>query len=573
MALALRIRVTWQGDVIEDVVHEGARAVRVGAGERAQVVAPGDPSRMVHFRRRWVSYLPMACVAAATAGGLMVILGPVSLVYGHLPRWAAISAAWGTFLGALMLIAGSVVGLVASKMVKKAFRLEVPAGGADRIEFPGEEAIETKEDFRRILGNGCGRLAIGGSDVDFEVMRTERDYSFLYLTAGLGVIAVMALFAGSMYHIVRQWGDGHSPRWGEPVALGAEQAKFLRVTMDPGAQGASRLAAGEGLARHGIPDSLLVRDTKPEKKPVAVAKVPKKHHTPRKVAPPIPDENSNTFVRTVATNNTTDDDWDEDDEETVTDDLDDDDKAVDKDKLLTSGQQALLAAELRSAIDSLTAAEKTDQLDYDNLNWLGLAHYFLGQNTEAETRWNAALAMDPSRPDAVNNLGGIAKRRGDTAGEIAAYEKALALRPGDCHALNSMSLALAKQGKFDDAMKTLAESDTACGGQYAYTFIQRAGIYSLEGKSKDAMNELEQGLGKVDTLIPIKEYEVEADLLLDPAFAQLRREPAFETLTKKYLPRAVQSKQAILSSLSAPQPAPKLSDLKDPFANADSNLF
>src|SRR6185369_2650019 len=127
-----------------------------------------------------------------------------------------------------------------------------------------------------------------------------------------------------------------------------------------------------------------------------------------------------------------------------------------------------------------------------------------------------------------------------------------ALKPGDCHALNSLSLAQAKQGKFDVAVQTLAQSDNACGGNYAYTYIQRAGILSLQGKSVEAMAELEKGLAKVDTLIPIKEYEVEADLLLDPAFAPLRKMANFETITGKYLPRAAQSKAAIL----APRPAP-----------------
>ncbi len=386
------------------------------------------------------------------------------------------------------------------------------------------------------------------------MLRTERDFAWLYLGTGLATVAALALFAAFGVHLVRQIGDGKTPRWGTPEALGAEQAKFLRVTLSPEARGASRLAAGEGLTRHGVVDSPLLRA--PERKPAQPAKQAKKpeHRArPKRPTPPPPDDDeaSAAVVAAAAPQPAIDSNGDQDDE-------DETDRASEQQKLLEAGQQALLAAELRNAIDSLTAAEKTEALDYDNLNWLGLAHYFLGDNAEAQRRWEAALAMDPERPDAVNNLGGIARRRGDTAGEIAAYQKALDLHPGDCHALNSLSLALAKQGRFDEADRTLAASDVACGGSYAYTSIQRAGILSLRGRGAEALAELEKGLSRVDTMIPIKEYEVEADLLLDPAFAPLRQLPQFDTLTAKYLPRAAQSKGAILAQAAAPSvPAPQ----------------
>jgi tetratricopeptide (TPR) repeat protein len=453
----------------------------------------------------------------------------------------------------------------------------VPQGAAARVEFPGEDPLSAEQlqlqgGLDRILGIGCGRVVVGGADVpetliDFEVMQTERDYSALYALTALSVVAMLALAAGSLYHVVRQWGDGHVPRWGEPMQIGADQAKFLRVTMDPSAQGATKLAAGEGVARHGVDSPLLVPTTRPKKKDpatddthtvaVATHKKPRAHHPE---TPEVTDDVDADHVVAVH-GPTPPTDVDEDDADDDDDDSGDDaadtasDDTKDHDTLVQNGQQALLAAELRSAIDSLTAAEHTDKLDYDNLNWLGLAHYFLGENEQAEARWKEALAMDPTRPDAVNNLGGIFKRRGETGDEIGEYQKALELRPGDCHALNSMALALAKQSKFAEAQKTLADSDVACGGNYAYTFIQRAGILSLSGKTADAMTELEKGLGKVDTLIPIKEYEVEADLLLDPAFAPLRKQAGFDALTAKFLPRASQSKAAILSSLNQPKKA------------------
>ncbi len=567
MALALRVRVTWQGDVIEDGAH------------RASVLAvPGKPEKVVHFRRPWTAALKLINVAlvglaAITVGGQLV--AAVARDY-RMSADLFLVAAIGSTLALLALIPMLFVRGLMGLARPGGYRLQAPAGALTRIEFPGEEPIDARQGFDKRVRSGVGKLVIeDASEIEFQLLKPPRDFSTLFLFGGLAVVAMLALAAGSFYHIVRQWGDGHTPRWGEPVALGADQAKFLRVTIDPGAQGASKLAAGEGLARHGIASSLLVRDTRPKPKvePVVAKKPVAKKKKVIKIEPVEIDPDSEKMARTTPAPKVDNPPTDDDDEADDDDDADDADETADHDKLVQTGQQALLAAELRSAIDSLTAAEKTDHLDYDNLNWIGLAHYFLGENDQAQGRWQAAYDMDPARPDAVNNLGGIYKRKGDTASEITMYDKALALHPGDCHALNSKALALAKQGRFDDAYKTLAESDVACGGNYAYTFIQRAGILSLEGKQADSLAELEKGLAKVDTLIPIKEYEVEADLLLDPAFAKLRAQPSFDTLTARYLPRAVQSKQAILSSLNKPATPPNppihaaVTDLKDPFAN------
>jgi tetratricopeptide (TPR) repeat protein len=388
-----------------------------------------------------------------------------------------------------------------------AWAVHVPAGVCTAIDVPGEPLADGSKGYKRTLSLSgvetvrCGSLVFDDAIVTFELCELggkRRDRALLGWAAAA---LVLALAGGSTYTLVKVVGPGDRAQWGRPQPLASRDANMLRIKIGPDGKGASRPQAGRGQMLRAT-----AKGTKKlQPKPPQLASVDKQHlghrKAPKKVDP---------TVKPRA-------------------------------QLIEQAQAALLNADLRQAVEGFSKADKDGPLDYDQLNWLGLAHYMQGSYEDAERTWNKARAMDPLRPDAINNLANVAKRRGDTATEIALINDALALSPEDCHATNGLALALAKSPDASDrgrAAAMLAKSDAACGGEYAYTSIQRAALLALSGERDAAFNELETGLKRIDTLVPIKEFEVWTDLTLDPAFASLRGDARFGSLTTKYLPRA-----------------------------------
>lgn len=392
-----------------------------------------------------------------------------------------------------------------------AWSLHVPPRVVQAIDVPGEPLADGAAGYERTLSLSgvetarCGSLvfdeACGATIVTFELCELGGKRRDRALVGWAAAALLLALAGGSTYTLARLVGAGHRPQWGRTQPLAARDANVLRVKIGPNGKGASRPQAGRG--------AMLRAPATGTKKPQAalpqLASDDPRHLGNRRASP---------TARA---------------------------RVVPRAEVIDEAQAALLDANLREAIDDFSKAEKRGPLDYDQLNWLGLAHYMQGSYDDAERTWNKARALDPLRPDAINNLANVAKRRGDLAAERALINDALALSPDDCHATNGLALALAKSPSASErrrAAAVLAKSDTACGGGYAYTSIQRAALLALSGDRDGAFAQLEQGLGRVDTLVPIKEFEVWRDLTLDPAFASLRGDARFAALTSKYLPRA-----------------------------------
>jgi Flp pilus assembly protein TadD len=416
-----------------------------------------------------------------------------------------------------------------------AIAVEVEPGSAAWLQRPGDEArqlvdgrtaLELKPPFRQVT------FGFGGGDTPETIVEVEhigkatagsdRDP----LLAAVAVVAILfGMLGGAGWHLAKRLGDGTEQRWGKPPALSNDEAGRMRVRVGPDGMGAARPQAGAGQALRGQKQPAVAKAAPKDAEVAPKPKSAKRGHKkpPTMLGATTPKIGNNGAGRV--------------DDKTKTTQVAE--KPRTRSQKIEDAQQALLQADLRNAVDSFTRAAKDAPLDYDQLNWLGLAHYLNGELDEAEKTWNDARAKDVSRADAVNNLASAAKRRGDLVAEKKFLDDALSLRADDCHATNSLALYLAKNGKFDDADSMLTTSDANCGGNYPYTEIQRAGIKALHGDVDGAFKALELGLQRLDRMLPVKEFEVLSDLRLDASFAKLRGDSRFDKLVGQYLPRAV----------------------------------
>jgi tetratricopeptide (TPR) repeat protein len=387
------------------------------------------------------------------------------------------------------------------------------------VEKPGEAAQVSQAASEWILKPPFRSLTLASESarVGLEVIEFAKERSDRALMAWAAAAAILAMLSAGSYKLVRQFGEGRDPQWGHLSSLSSLDATRIRVRVGPEGLGSNRPQTGNGVSLVGVRDGH--KNAPPKKiveRPKSTPHIVKPNKNPTTPAVAVVD-NVNPIAHHAPKKN--------------------------RKEEVEAAEAALLQADLRTAIDSFERAAENGPLDYDELNWLGLSHYLIGELDEAEKVWTDAEAMDASRPDAINNLASVAKRRGKTEDEVSLLEKALAVAPEDCHALNSLALAQAKLGKKGDAMATLAKSDQACGGNYAYTAIQRSAIEALSGNRSQALSSLEDGLKRVDTLLPIKEFEVYSDLVKDQAFSSLRNDGQFSTLTARYLPRATSSQK------------------------------
>jgi tetratricopeptide (TPR) repeat protein len=111
---------------------------------------------------------------------------------------------------------------------------------------------------------------------------------------------------------------------------------------------------------------------------------------------------------------------------------------------------------------------RSEQLELEQvLTALGVAHMLAGDLAAAEAVLREAAELNPRYPEALQNLGRLASRRGDTRAAVRWFEAALAERPGHyeaelllCQTLVESSQDAARKGLVDETRADAARART-----------------------------------------------------------------------------------------------------------------
>jgi putative PEP-CTERM system TPR-repeat lipoprotein len=138
---------------------------------------------------------------------------------------------------------------------------------------------------------------------------------------------------------------------------------------------------------------------------------------------------------------------------------------------------------------------KSHPNDSDFRVFLGTSALLAGDTAKADRMFSEAVRINPSHPQALNNLAWIrADRKGSDA--VALAERAVALQPGQAAFLDTLAKALAVDGRSDDAIKVLRAAVDASNDMPALR-LSLVRLYAKSGKREDALREVEalQALG------------------------------------------------------------------------------
>ncbi len=152
--------------------------------------------------------------------------------------------------------------------------------------------------------------------------------------------------------------------------------------------------------------------------------------------------------------------------------------------------------------ESITTFQKAIDLQpkaafYSNL---GTAYYFLGRFDEAAATFEKATAMMTDDGDFRLNLADAYRWSGQAAKAAASYDQAISLayksiqiNPKDTDALGNLALCYAKKGDSRRALEFIARARTIDPKDNSLMYEQ-ATIYTLAGKTGEAMTSLEEAL-------------------------------------------------------------------------------
>ena len=121
--------------------------------------------------------------------------------------------------------------------------------------------------------------------------------------------------------------------------------------------------------------------------------------------------------------------------------------------LAAEGWKLWSQRKLPEAEDKFKAAVAKDPSNANAWNGLGWAQFNQGKPLNAREAFEKAVKLDPKQAAALNGLGWIAKGRGNTDEAIRHWRRAIEVAPMTTAALNGLAEALCEKGQYEEAMR------------------------------------------------------------------------------------------------------------------------
>ena len=191
--------------------------------------------------------------------------------------------------------------------------------------------------------------------------------------------------------------------------------------------------------------------------------------------------------------------------------------------------EGAVAAEIRAARERLAI----DPTDPWALTQLGYYQYLGGDYQNCVATYDRYMELYPDDPAGYNNIGLVFKRTEDYSREEAYYRIALAMDPQDVYVLNNLAVNLAHQDRFDEALRIMSDLYVLSPDD-PYANLHRSKIQAAMGNPLEALEYLDDALAGMAALDTLHHIEFRQDIRVDPAFSEIRNTDSFENLLVRY---------------------------------------
>lgn len=162
-------------------------------------------------------------------------------------------------------------------------------------------------------------------------------------------------------------------------------------------------------------------------------------------------------------------------------------------KLVAEGNELLQQGNYSEALSRYDQALRIDPADEDLHYNLGIALAKLGKIDEAKKQYEEALRIFPDYVEVHNNLGNLLMNEKKLAEAIEHFQQAIRIMPENASAHNNLGTALGRQGKVNEAVPEFAQA-VKLKAAYLEARVNLANAYIVQGQLDEAITELTEAL-------------------------------------------------------------------------------